>query len=137
MVTYLSFLTSGDPRRVVKVRQNEIVKTKSENGSENVHRNSVLCAGGLGRVGARVAFFVVGVSKGTVAPRPRSDERPRHRRLRRADQTPGIGILDGRSPAGGSGAEDDRRATDGGHGQGDAGRALDDAGRGADEGGAQ
>ena len=37
--------------------QNEIVKTKSENGRK-CHRNSVLCAGGLGRVGARVAFFV-------------------------------------------------------------------------------
>jgi hypothetical protein len=47
---------------------------------------------------------------------------------------------DGRSPAGGSGAENDRRATDGGYWQGagaTAGGVLLDTGRGADEGGAQ
>jgi hypothetical protein len=64
-----------------------------------------------------------------IAPRPGRDKRPRHRRMRGAEWTLGIGGLDGRSPRSGRGAENDRRVTDGG---GDL-----DADWRANEGGAQ
>lgn len=102
-------------------------KKRNMRNGRKCHRNLVLCACRLGRVRARVAFFIL-VSG--VAPRPGSDEWPRHRRMRGAVWTPGIGgVDDGRSPRSRRGAENDRRVMDGG--------GVLDADWRADEGGAQ